>query len=1175
MTLYESEATCGGHTLTDDSSGYPVDLGFQVCNLTTYPHLMGLFESLGVDTEPSDMSFALSVDGGRLEWASHSLSTIFAQRGNLVSPSFLTMIRDVLHFGKNAPRVLDKNSLKKYEKMTLGAYLKEKRYSRSFIDNYILPMCAAVWSVPSAQVLEFPVAMLVRFWVNHHLLDIFQRPVWRVVVGRSRTYVDRIIQELPDVRTSTQVLGVRSVRMKESTNDITPSKVAVKTKNGESYFDDVVLSTHSDVSLKLLGGNGFDGNMKCESDLQEIFDVLSAIKYNENDVWLHKDISLMPKNRSAWASWNCIGSSDTDAAKPVCVTYWINSLQSLPPDAPDLFVTLNPIHEPNPKMVLKRINLAHPVFSEGSVAAQSRLLSVQGKSGIYLAGAWAGYGFHEDGIQSAINVVEKMGGSIPWKPRSSSPKISVIDRAAIYVFDRFARSTIKDGHLRFILPNGEELHYGSPKPPVGGEKEAWRGRPPLDATIRIYDASFFRKVISRHDTGLGESYMDGDYEVIPGLGCRGGDLGSLLAVATANATNIEDQRGLLGIFNRLGDRALHIAHLSRSNTANNARRNIEEHYDAGNAMYKIFLDKSMTYSCGIWSDKNGSRIADSLYESQMNKIDELIEKSDISEGHNVLEIGCGWGSFAIRAASTRGCQVTGLTLSKEQLAEAQARVKAAGLEEKITLLLCDYRDCPRLGSYDRVISCEMIEAVGHEHLDAYFATVGAALKPGGKAVLQIISEPDERYEAYCNSSDFIREHIFPGGHLPSIGACIEATRGTGLSMHGCEDIGPDYAVTLRAWRKAWEENQEQIVQLGYPLRFWKKYRFYFAYCEAAFDARYIHTFQVTWVKDGDFTLSNEELSTALERSKSGKLSSKVLTRKIDSPEDGIQANVSSMSNAIKARHGSDILTQSIMCLYFFLAGAAISTSATLWLLPLATILSFLTYAASSFISYWFVPKYNRLSSHVATRWNFESVQLVFLLASSISSLLTFSRMPMGEFSQILLAAKSFCWIFRSLTAASAGFFAFVLWALVQIRLYGGSHMRLAQYVVLVSFFAVAAHKDMYTNILSAALVPQLSTAMSIIYHRAADLGMSHKFPLIFKVLHVVDIVLLLILRVVGYSSLLAFILVHSSTFEFRSVWWAGVGGLSVAIINNLIELKNAFSTRSPYTVLNDGKPHTE
>jgi cyclopropane-fatty-acyl-phospholipid synthase len=401
------------------------------------------------------------------------------------------------------------------------------------------------------------------------------------------------------------------------------------------------------------------------------------------------------------------------------------------------------------------------MFGFGTPEAQAKVPSLQGRGGLYLAGAWCGYGFHEDGINSAIAAVKAMGAAVPWVPRATSPKIGWLDSAACSLFNRFARAAITRGRLRIVLPNGAELVYGSlpSAPSAAAEVDAWKGKPPLEAIVTLYDASFFRKVISRHDTGLGESYMDGDYEV-------SGDLGRLLAVATANAVDIEDTRGLLGFFNRLGDRALAAAHAARSNTAAGSRRNIEEHYDAGNAMYKLFLDESMTYSCGIWTgpgkrflfplsflirSSNGfscsvllkciindpqsftlskQNNADcDLHRSQLNKLDALIDKAGITADHHVLEIGCGWGSFAMRAASRTGCRVTGLTISKEQLAEATDRVKAAGLADKITLLFCDYRDCPGAGTYDRVVSCEMIEAVGHEHLGAYFITIGAMLKP--------------------------------------------------------------------------------------------------------------------------------------------------------------------------------------------------------------------------------------------------------------------------------------------------------------------------------------------------------------------------------------------------------------------------------------------------------------
>ncbi|KAL4447595.1 hypothetical protein ABPG75_004814 [Micractinium tetrahymenae] len=1045
VTLFESEPTCGGHTLTDTSSGYPVDLGFQVYNLTTYPHLVGLLEELGVETQPSDMSFALSMDGGRLEWGSHSLDTIFAQRQNLASPAFLAMIRDVLRFGREAPEVLRPEAEAAYAGMTLGQYLSDKRYSAAFRDYYVTPMCAAVWSVPNAQVLDFPVTTLVRFWANHHLLDLYQRPCWRVVSGRSKQYVDRITAQLPDVRTACPVTAARSlgpagpVQLTFS-RDGGSGEGAAGAAQEEEEFDAVVLASHSDISLKILGEQG----------PQPLLDVLRAIPYNANDVWLHTDESLMPRSKKTWASWNFLGSSGEvggDEAA-VCVTYWANRLQPLPAGAPNLFVTLNPIHPPAEDKVCRRLSLAHPVFSFASDKAQRALPAAQGQGGVYLAGAWCGYGFHEDGIKSAVEVVKAMGGTIPWVPRSVSPKIPLLDRAAMGLFDKFARAAIRTGRLRLILPNGEELVYGDASntaaPVPKGEE--WRGRPALSATVRLFDVGFFRKVITRHDTGLGESYMDGDYEV--------DDLGGLLAVATANANNIEESRGLLGVFNWLGDRLLAMAHAARSNTLEGSRRNIEEHYDAGNDMYKLFLDSSMTYSCGIWA-----KYCD-LHQSQLNKLDALIDKAEIKEGDHVLEVGCGWGSFAIRAAQRTGCRVTGITVSKEQLAEATARVKAAGLADRVTLLFCDYRECLGAGTYDKVVSCEMIEAVGHEHLQAYFRTLGAMLKPGGKCVIQVIAEPDERYEAYCRSSDFIREHIFPGGHLPCMGVMVDSARGTGMSVHGCQDIGPDYAVTLRAWRQAWEARRPEVLALGYSERFWRKYRFYFAYCEAAFDARYIHTYQVTWVKDKPPTLTAEDMQRSIDISK------------------GLRSAGGSLNSPAVTAAGGDPVMQVLLCLYYFLAGVAVSTGRMLWMLPVATAASAAVYWATGAASSLALPFYKELGDARAALWRVDVAHLVYSALTAVLVGCFFLACP----SSIRLAAPpaaagTWCAdLPQALIASSAGFFGFVLWAEVSARLYrGGSYRHMAHFTLLLVFFSAAAYKSEHTAFMALTLLSEVNS----------------------------------------------------------------------------------------------------
>ncbi|PRW60674.1 cyclopropane-fatty-acyl-phospholipid synthase [Chlorella sorokiniana] len=1135
VTLFESEASCGGHTLTDTSSGFPVDLGFQVYNLTTYPHLVGLFEELGVETQPSEMSFALSMDGGKLEWGSHSLDTVFAQRSNLANPAFLSMIRDVIRFGRESPEVLRPESEAEFARMTLGQYLELRGYSAGFRDHYVAPMCAAVWSVPNAQVLDFPVRTLIRFWVNHHLLDLYQRPCWRVVSGRSKTYVDRITAELPDVRTSSPVQSVRSLGPQG------PVQLTVAGAGEAEEFDVVLLATHSDISLRMLGAQG----------PKALRDVLEAIPYNDNDIFLHTDESLMPVCKKTWASWNFLGrSADGGDKAAVCVSYWANRLQPLPPGAPNLFVTLNPIHPPAEDKTFRRLSLAHPVFSFASDAAQRALPEAQGQGGIWLAGAWAGYGFHEDGIKSAVDAVTSMGCTIPWVPRSVSPKIGLLDQAAIRLFDKFARAAIKTGYLRIVLPNGDELVYGekahcaAPVP----KGEEWRGRPALSATVRLFSPSFFRKVITRHDTGMGEAYMDGDYEVdnwsVCGMGeaYMDGDyevdsLGGLLAVATANANNIEANRGMMGAFNWLGDRLLAAAHAARSNTLEGSRKNIEEHYDAGNDMYKLFLDASMTYSCGIWAKDCD------LHQSQLNKLDALIDKAEIKEGDHVLEVGCGWGSFAMRAAQRTGCRVTGITVSKEQLAEATARVKAAGLADRVTLMFCDYRECPGAGTYDKVVSCEMIEAVGHEHMEAYFRTLGAMVKPGGRVVIQVIAEPDERYEAYCKSSDFIREHIFPGGHLPCMGVMVDSARGTGLSVHGCEDIGPDYAVTLRAWRQAWEEQKEAVLALGYSERFWRKYRFYFAYCEAAFDAKYIHTYQVTWVKDKEPTLTAADLQRSIDMSKG-----------IHAPGGSIDC-----PGGLKvAPTGSDPVNQVLLCLYCFLAGVAVSTGRLLWLLPLATAAAAALHWAAGAASQLALPFYKDLPAERAALWRVDATHLSYSSLTAVLVTAFFITCPSAlRLSAPPAAPGTWCAdLPQALIVCSAGFFAFVLWAEVAGRLYRASYRHMAHFTLLLILFAAAAYKSEHTAFMALTLLSEvnstchlackmLGTAASSSGTDGASAGAAA------AALTAVDRLTFVAFRLVPHALLGLLVLFQPGAFASWAYYFLALGGMAYMNVTNV------------------------
>jgi cyclopropane fatty-acyl-phospholipid synthase-like methyltransferase len=397
-------------------------------------------------------------------------------------------------------------------------------------------------------------------------------------------------------------------------------------------------------------------------------------------------------------------------------------------------------------------------------------------------------------------------------------------------------------------------------------------------TMTVFNQRLFMQTILRADIGLGECYMNGDFDVdligFMDMICKGHPAASGAETESCKPKMRLDPVGLLTeAVNWVGAQMEMAAHKALSNTKEGSRKNIEYHYDAGNEFYKLFLDDTMLYSSAIHGAIDDAAMSvdvlkkfktfeaqeKHLEEAQYLKIDAMIARAGIKPGDRVLEIGCGWGTCAIRMASEKNCHVTGLTLSHEQHAEATARVKAAGLSHLIDIVICDYRDVQ--GTFDKVVSIEMLEAVGHEHLPTFFGTVHRVLKPGGRAAIQVITMPDGRYESYCNSeSDFIRAYIFPGGHLPSVGAMKSASP-RGLVLEGYDDIGLHYAVTLRLWRERMMHHAQRILSMGYSRKFLRMFEFYFAYCEAAFANKLIYDLQMTWVKKSD-DASRSEVSTS-------------------------------------------------------------------------------------------------------------------------------------------------------------------------------------------------------------------------------------------------------------------------------------------------------------------------
>ena len=398
VTLFEAANYFGGHTHTVDvtlptpqgEQTWGVDTGFLVFNERTYPNLIALLAELKVATAASDMSFSVQVPGARagqsLEWSGSNLATVFAQKRNLVSPRFLGMLSDLLRFNRVCTQLAVQGRDADLSER-LQSFLDRHDFGTAFRDWYFLPMLGCIWSCPTDQMLQFPVATMIRFCHNHGLLQVSQRPQWHTVIGGARHYVDKIIASLPDVRLNTPVQRL----------DRDAAGVTVHTARGSERFDQVVLATHSDQSLALLGEpTAFES------------EVLHAIRYQPNRAVLHTDTSVLPERRAAWAAWNYERAADqARESSRVCLHYWLNRLQPMPFEQA-VVESLNPVRPIDPARVLAEFEYSHPVFDLAAIRAQERVPELQGVRHTWYCGAWTGYGFHEDGLKSGLAVADDL-----------------------------------------------------------------------------------------------------------------------------------------------------------------------------------------------------------------------------------------------------------------------------------------------------------------------------------------------------------------------------------------------------------------------------------------------------------------------------------------------------------------------------------------------------------------------------------------------------------------------------------------------------------------------------------------------------------------------------------------------------------------------------------------------
>ncbi len=382
---------------------------------------------------------------------------------------------------------------------------------------------------------------------------------------------------------------------------------------------------------------------------------------------------------------------------------------------------------------------------------------------------------------------------------------------------------IRVGRLRLVRPDGRWRDFGDPDAD-------------LTADLVVHDWAFFRHMVTGASVGVGEAYMDGEFS--------SDDLVALFRLLVANRAALK-RLTPAALLNIAGDV---MVHQLRANRLGQSRRNIGAHYDLSNDLYRCFLDETMTYSAAYFDHPGAT-----LEEAQLAKYRRLADKVRIDADTHVLEIGCGWGGFAAYAAATHGCRVTGVTLSEEQAAYARDRMVAEGLDHLVDIRLVDYREVR--GRFDRIVSIEMLEAVGHRYLGTYFEQVDRLLAPDGLAAIQVITIPEQRYDAYRRRPDFIQRYIFPGGHLPSLEAMCEAMGDhSNLYVEEVENIGIHYAETLRRWRERFLGEVDAVRELGFDDRFMRMWEFYLAYCEAAFLARYIGDLQVVLTRPMNGTL---------------------------------------------------------------------------------------------------------------------------------------------------------------------------------------------------------------------------------------------------------------------------------------------------------------------------------
>ncbi|XP_057809684.1 uncharacterized protein LOC131024192 isoform X2 [Salvia miltiorrhiza] len=784
-----------------------------------YPEVMELFESVGVDTEVSDISYSVSLDQGQgYEWGTRNgLSSLFAQKKNALNPWFWKMIREIIKFRDDASLYVEEldNNPDIDRNETLGTFVQSRGYSELFQKAFLIPICASIWSCSSA-VMTFSAYLTLSILRNHDILELLGLTKRFTPKWLSQSYVNGIKKELESrgcqVKTDSEICSV-------FTNDM---GCTITCKDGlEEAYDKCIIAAHAPDALKILGTQATYDELR----------ILGAFQYSYSDIFLHHDDNQMPKIRGAWGSRNFLGTTNDKA----CITYWLNNVQKIKEHDVSYLVILNPLR--TPKHTLYRSSTSHPIPSVAASRASSELNVIQGKRGLWFCGAYQGYGFPEDGVKAGI--LAASGMLRRHYTFSNNPKCMVpswFETGAFVFVTRFLQRFIATGCLILLEEGGKIFTF-----------EGTRKKSNLKVTLRVHKPQFYWKVAMEDDLGFADAYINGDISFVD---ANEGLLNFFLLIIANTAMNADIARGWfpkLFYASIIGMARNFFKLVSRKNSLSQARRNVSMHYDLSNELFSLFLDETMTYSCAMFRNPG-----EDLMNAQLRKVHTLIEKARINKDHHILEIGCGWGGFAFEVVKNTGCKYTGITLSEKQLQYVELKVKEAGLQDQIEILLCDYRQLPSNYRYDRIVSCEMIEQVGHEYMDEFFKCCEYSLAENGILVLQLLAIADEKYDEARLSNDFAKEYIFHGGCLPSLNRVISAMAAASrLSVVHLEEIGCHYFHTLRCWRQNFLQNQSHIMALGFDEKFIRTWEYYYDFFAAGFKYCVFGDYQIVFSRPGD------------------------------------------------------------------------------------------------------------------------------------------------------------------------------------------------------------------------------------------------------------------------------------------------------------------------------------